>query len=325
MACLDEIVTLGLCPDDGTPSSGLKLVDAPGITLKNLALTATETYTSGVDMALAKKDLALILVRNDFISELHRANVITEIAQPVYDAGIFNPDANNGTYSGYRGLTLYKTGYSSTGLKSMFIEEVQLYPLASGEATLKIVDGYKEYTYPITLVANQVNVFGASELSGFPFTVESSSARVTIDNTSISFAKTALICHSGCSGSKNSCGYVDGWDGTNKVQKEGYGINIKFKCECDYSKILCSLSNSFAGELIWLKWQILIMEEQFNSNRFEGWVIYGRDELKDYIIPQLYSKYNAKWAALTDGLSGILGKYRDDCLNCKKARWVSSL
>lgn len=325
MACLDDIVTLGLCPDDGTPLSGLRLIDAPGISLKNLAQTATETYTSGVEMAMAKKNLALVLLRNDFLSALQGNNVIANISNPTYDAAIFNTNGNTGNYSGERGLNVYKSFERGGGLRSLYIQSIELYPLSSGDATIKIIDGYKEYSYPVTLVANQLNSFGKDELSGFPFNVESGSARVVIDQSDIAFANTELICHSGCNGAKNPCGWVDGWNGTGKTKYNGYGINIKFSCECDYSKILCDLSNSFSGELIWLKWQILIFEEQLKSNRLTPWVIYGRDEIKDSVIPQLKSDYANKWNALMDGMLNILKTYKDVCLDCKGIRWVSAI
>lgn len=325
MACLDGIVTLGLCPDEATPTSGLRLVDAPGISLNNLANAATETYTSGVAMAMSKKSLALTLLRNDFISALQVNDVVAQIANPVYDAGIFNTNGNTGNYAGERGLNVYKNFERGGKLKSLYINSVEMYPLSSGDATLKITDGYKEYSYPITLVANQINSFGTDELSGFPFEVESGSARVVISQASVKFGNTELICHTGCNGSKNECGYVDGWNGTGKVKSNGYGINVKFTCECDYSKILCDLSKSFAGELIWIKWQILIFEEALKSNRLMPWIIYGRDELKEYELPQLKSNYAAKWNALMDGMSGILKTYNDVCLNCKGIRWVHSL
>ena len=325
MACLDDIVTLGLCPDDGTATSGLQLIDAAGITLKNLANTATETYTSGVNMAMAKKRVATTLVRNDFIGALQSNNVVTTISNPTYDAAIFNTTANTGNYSGERGLNVYKVGERGAGLKSLYISEIQVYPLQSGDAIIKIIDGYKEYSYPVTFVANEVNTFNSVQLSGFPFQVESGSARILIDNTSFSFAKTELICHTGCNGNANPCGYVDGWNGTGKIKKDGFGINIKFNCECDYSKILCDLDKSFSGELIWLKWQIEIFNEQLKSNRFTSWVVYNRDELKDYVIKDLKDQYNQKWADLMAGMNGILKTYRDSCLNCKGIRWVSAI
>lgn len=325
MACIDSIVTLGLCPDDGTPSSGLKLIDAGGISLKTLADSSGETYVSGVDMAMAKKSVATTLLRNDFIGALQSNNVIANVSNPIYSSSVLNTNLNTGTYAGFRGLNLYKSNQRGAGLKSQKIQSIQVYPLSSGDSTIKIIDGYNEYTYPVTLVANQLNSFGEDELDGFPFTVVSGSARVLIDQTDISFAKTDLICHTGCSGYKNPCGYVDGWNGTGKTAKDGFGVNITFDCTCDYTQILCDLDKSFSGELIWLKWQILIFEETLKTDRQTPWVVYGYEELKEYIIPQLKSDYNNKWNQLMDGMSNILKTYNDTCLICKGIKWVSAI
>lgn len=325
MSCLDNIVTLGLCPDDGVPSSGLKLIDAGGITLKNLAKAATETYTSGVNMAMAKKSLAIKLLSNDFIGALQSNGVMPNISNPVYNTSIFNTQATNGYYNGERGVTVYRVDDRGSRLRSLTLEAIELYPLQSGDSYINITDGYSQYSYPVTLLSNQVNTFDASNLDGFPFVVQSGYAKVTISNENISFAKSPVICHTGCSGLDNSCGWADGWNGTGKVPKEGYGVNVKFKCECNYEQILCDLYKGFTGELLWLKWQILIFDEQLKSNRFNEWIIYNRDELKDYIIPQLKSEYNAKWGDLMGAMPGILNTYKDSCIVCKSIRWVSSI
>lgn len=325
MPCISDVVTLGLCPDDAAPTSGLRLIDASGITLKNLAKAATETYTSGVNMAMAKKSLAATLLTNDFIGALQSNNVVPNISNPIYDSSIFNTQATNGLYNGERGVNVYKVEERGSRLRSLTIEEIQLYPLQSGESYINITDGYKQYSYPVTLVANQVNTFNSETLSGFPFVVQSGYARVTISNSTITFAKSPLICHSGCSGAANPCGWVDGWNGTGKAAKEGYGVNVRFKCECNYEQILCDLYKGFSGELFWLKWQILIFDEKLKSNRFNDWIIYNRDELKEYVIPQLRSQYNTKWADLMAAMPSILKTYKDSCINCNGVRWVSSI
>ncbi len=56
MACLDNIVTLGVCPDEAESTSGLKLMQAAGISIKNLAEIANETYGSGVELAIEKNN-----------------------------------------------------------------------------------------------------------------------------------------------------------------------------------------------------------------------------------------------------------------------------
>lgn len=324
MPCLDNVVTLGICPDDAISTSGFKLVDAAGISLNNLANIATETYEQGVQMALEKKALTLLQVRNDFIGALQANKVVTTITDPIYNTSVFNPTKSMGTYAGERGVIIHKNGGYRGSLRKTYIKAIEVYPLSSGEGEIKIYSGNYTYSYPVTFVANQVNTFDADILDGLPFEIPQGVqyARVLIDNTTVSFASSDIACKKGCGGSMpNPCGWADGWDGKTQVRREGYGINLQFQCVCDYEQILCDLSKSFSGELIWLKWQINIFEEQYKSNRFNDWVIYNREELKE-TIGDLTNRYNAKWNDMMAGMLGILKVYNDSCLNCQGIKRV---
>lgn len=331
MSCLSDIVTLGICPDEAASLSGFQLLQAPGISLKTLAQTANENYNSGIEMAMDKKEIALIQVRSDFVGALQSNKVVTTISHPVYSVANFNPAVNKGSYSGERGLWLHKAPFSGS-LRTTYIQSVQIYPLASGDVTLKF---YYELNgevvssgWEISLVANQLNTFDSTQLEGFPFAIPAyaSNVKILFDQSSIPVASSAITCLKGCNGSMpNDCGWAEGWDGIRKIQQEGYGVNVTFNCKCDYEKILCDLAPSFSGELIWIKWQIAIMEEQYRTNRFSDLVIYGRDELGSKIIPELRNDYIQKWNQLMNGLFAILKTYRDGCLDCRKTRWVTNI
>lgn len=322
MSCLNTIVTLGLCPDNGTPTSGLTLLDAAGISKNNLANIVDEDVISGASLAMQVKATSIIQVRNDFIGALQTNNVVTDINHPVYDTAFFLPDQNVGTNS-ERGIWLHKSARYRGNLRKTYIKAIQVYPLASGSGTLTIWDGIQEYAYAVDLVGGQVNTFDADNLDEFPFEINTNSNSVKVLITSsVPFASSRITCKTGCNGSMpNPCGWAEGWNGSARVREEGYGINVQFYCECDYEQILCNLSKSYSGELIWWKWQANIFREQMKSNRFNNWVIYNHDELEKWIA-DAESNYNRVWNNLMNGMLGILKTYSDDCLNCKKARWV---
>lgn len=329
MSCnLNDIVTLGLCPDEGLGLSGLRLIDAAGISSKILANIANETYVQGANLAMEKKRVALIKFRNDFIGAMQSNRVVTTIVDPIYPAADFNTSLDVGTYAGDRGVVLHKnTNYRGT-LRQTIINSIECYPLQSGDGTIKLIvekNGYvNEYSWEVTFVADQVNIFGAEQFSEFPFILppEAKSAKVLVDQTDISFCSTVITCLKGCSGSlPNECGWVDGWDGAKAVKDEGYGVNINFLCHCNYEQILCDLSKSYSGELIFLKWQIEIFDEEYKTNRFNNWVIYNRSELPG-IIADLNNQYATKWNNMMSGMLGILNAYKDQCLNCRNIRWV---
>lgn len=326
MACLDSVVTLGLCGDAGASTSGFQLIQAAGISKNNLANIADEDVISGASMALQIKEFTLVQVRNDFIGALQTNQVVATVTNPTYDTSYFLTEQSTGTYNGNRGVWLHKAKWKGQ-LRKTTIEAIHCYPLASGDGTITIQDGINEYTYDVTFVANQENIFDEDVLSGFPFELSENSSyvKVLINQTDIAFAKSKITCMVGCNGSMpNPCGWAEGWDGAAAARGEGYGINVRFKCECDYERILCDLSKSFSGELIWWKWQANVFREQLKSNRFNGWVVYNHEELPKW-IDDAEANYNRVWNNLMQGMLGILKTYRDDCLNCRGTRWRTNV
>jgi hypothetical protein len=334
MSCIDNIVSFGACPDEGPSLSGFTLLDAPGISPKALANIASETYTSGANLAMKKKAITLLQIRNDLVGAMQANKVVSMVTDPVYETSIFNPAVNVGISDAIeRGITLHKSNAYRGTLRQTIIKAIQCYPLGSGDGTIKIYvakgnNVVDEYSYPVSLAADRVNTFGEEELDGFPFVLPDAShaVKVLIDGDGISFASAQLTCMKGCNGSMpNPCGWVDGWDGNKAVKAEGYGVNVQFYCHCDYDKLMCDLAKSFTGELIWLKWQMNIYDEHYKSDRFNNWVIYNRDEINKLILPDLQNKYNTKWNDLMGNMLGILKNYRDDCLQCRGIRWETNV
>lgn len=322
MGPYDNIVSLGIAPDAGPSLSGLLLTDAPGISIKTLNMAASETYVQGPALAMRKKQLALIQFQNDFVGALQTNKVLTSINDPIYDTSVFNPGNNLGSSALERGIMLMRNSSYRGTLRTLCLKNIQVYPLTGGNATIKIYDGYTETSFNVTLVANQVNIFQST----YVVNEYSTGIKVLIDAPGISFASAQVICGQGCNNSMpNPCGYANGWDGTMKIKDEGFGVNLQFYCHCDYSKIITDMATSFTGQLIWLKWQYLIMEEQYKTDRFNAWTIYNRDEIPKIILPDLESQYNQKWNEMMAGLFQILSTYRDDCLNCRGIRWKTNV
>lgn len=324
--CLNELVTLGVCPDDGNSTSGFTLLQADGITVKNLANIASDS--GGIELAMGKKKLSILQFQNELIAALHANKVVTNVVNKTHSAATFNIAENNGLYAGYRGLTVHKVPQRGA-LRKMVIEAIECYPLADGTVTLKIDDGLNVFTYNnISVIGGNINVLDGDILTGFPLTVrdEATSVKITIDQSSVLFSKSNIVCMKGCSGEPpNDCGWVDGFNGVDAVKSEGFGLNVKFKCECDYVSILCNMNKTLIGELLWLKWQINIFKEHLSSNRFNNWVVYNEKKLNEVVLPDLMGDYNTKWTALMGGLYDILRQYNDICLNCRGVRWVVTL
>src|SRR5690606_8222476 len=89
MSCIDSLVTTGICPDEPSPTSGFTIIQAPGISMINMAKIATETYTSGLQLLKEKKKLAIAQMTNDFIREINSMNVIASLDNRRYDTSDF--------------------------------------------------------------------------------------------------------------------------------------------------------------------------------------------------------------------------------------------
>lgn len=324
MSCLDNIISVGECGSPaGGGTSGLNLFDAPEISIKTLAKMSNENYVSGMALATAKVEQAKKLIKNDIMSAMRMNNAIPNITNVNYTSGTFKTDATYPAEAKERGLTLYRNRKIRGLLRKTTIHTIKIYPLASAEAaTLKIYDDWAGgivSTYSVALVANQVNEFDVE------YTIQGSFARVVLDGTDIPVAGSYLTCFTGCNGTMpNDCGYTKGWYGSEISSKEGFGINIDFSCKCDYDELLCGLVPEFIGELLWLKSRVLLLEEHLRSDRLNNWIVYAREETKEFLI-DVENQYRTKWEVLMKSLPNLLKAFGDDCIQCNGTKWVVNI
>lgn len=314
-----------MCNEEAVTSlSGLDLMDAPEISAKNLANIANEEYVTGLNLARKKVEQATILVRNDLMSAMAANNVLPNLSAKRYSTGEFKTSINYPAEAKERGLTLYKNRKIKGELRKLTIHNVHVYSLTNAESVwLKIYDDYAGgivSSYSVDLEADKVNTFNVE------YTVNGSFARVLLDGTNVSVAGTYLSCFTGCNGTMpNDCGYTKGWYDEKEISgKEGFGINLEFSCVCDYEQLLCDMAQAYVGELVWLKARVLLMEEHLRTNRLNNWVVYGREETKEYLV-DVENQYREKWKVFIDALPAILKQFRDDCLVCNGIRWVTNV
>lgn len=321
--CLDNLIGIDSSCEEA-PLSGLFLMDAPEISTKNLANIANEDYISGKELARKKIDLAVKLFQNDLMSVLAQSGFLPDISTKTYSSGDFVTTKTFPAEAKERGVVLYRNRRHTGNLRKTVIHKVFVYPLNSAtDVSLKVYEDYTGgivSTYTVDLIGNEVNTFGIDHK------LKGTYAKVVLDGTNVSVASSYLTCMTGCHGTMpNECGYTKGFYNGKEVQgKEGFGINIEFSCVCDYDEFLCDLSKRYIGEMLWLKARVLVMEEHLRSNRLNNWVIYKGDELKSYMI-DVENQYITKWNSFIAGLPNLIKHYKDDCLDCKRFRWVVNI
>lgn len=326
MSQLQNIISVrDITTEENVPSlSGLDLMDAPEVSILNLAHIANEEYVTGLNLAKKKIAQATTLVRNDLMSALAANNVIPRLDAKLHSTGEFKTQVTFPAEAKERGVTLYKNNRIKGKLRKLKIQNVKVYPLADAAgATLKIYDDYAGgtvSTYQVDMAADKVNTYKVD------YEVKGSFARVLLDGTDVPVASAYLTCFTGCNGTlPNDCGYTKGWyDDTEISGKEGFGINLEFCCECDYEQLLVDMAKTYVGEIIWLKTRVLLLEEHLRTNRLNNWVIYGREETQQYLT-DVENQYREKWRLFTQSLPGLLQAYKDDCLQCNGIRWVTNV
>ena len=326
MSQLQNIISIrDITTEENVPSlSGLDLMDAPEISILNLAHIANEEYVTGLNLAKKKITQATTLVRNDLMSALAANNVMPRLDAKLHSTGEFKTQVTFPAEAKERGLTLYKNNRIKGKLRKLKIQNVKVYPLADAEgATLKIYDDYAGgtvSTYQVDMAADKVNTYKVD------YEVKGSFARVLLDGTDVPVASAYLTCFTGCNGTlPNDCGYTKGWYADTEISgKEGFGINLEFSCECDYEQLLVDMAKTYVGEIVWLKTRVLLLEEHLRTNRLNNWVIYGREETQQYLT-DVENQYREKWRLFTQSLPGLLQAYKDDCVQCNGIRWVTNV
>lgn len=326
MACLDNIVTVGICDEAEANFSGFRLIDAPGISQEYLAKIADTDERSGLNLALAKKRIAVLKVKNSFVNTMSSNAVAADISTAIVSSGDFKgtPTALS---QNYQGVVIHKARQGDS-LKRMFLKTISFIPQSDGVMTLRIEDGYDYYSYNIAVTAGNVNVIDTTTLTsdGGPFEIKSGAVKVLILKSEIALAKSSITCLKGCGGTlPNTCGWVDGWDGVYSVKSDGFGLVVQFNCECDYDELFCNLSSGIVGELVFLAWQMEVMQEHALSNRFSNIVVYQRKEIMDYWLPKLSSEYEKKWEDFAVSFKDIIKNVNSDCIVCKGIKWVVNL
>ena len=323
MACIDNIIAVNdKCGD--VSESGLYLFDAPEISLKNLAKIANEDYVSGVELAKQKISQAAILIRNDFMTVLASSGFIPSLDNRGYSSGDFNTTKIYPAEAKERGLIIKKNRRFRGKTRVTKIRNVYVYPTVSAEGVqLKVYEDYNGgivSIYDVDLTANEINTIPIDHI------IKGNWAKVLIDGTSIPMVSSELTCTTGCFGAMpNECGNTAGWYGDKEVSnKEGFGINVDFVCECGYEAFLCAMSKTFIGEIVWLKSRVMLMEEHLRTNRLNNWTVYNGDELKAYMI-DVENQYREKWNTFITALPNILKSQNDDCFECRNFRWATNV
>lgn len=315
--CLQNIVSVTDPCSDVVPTSlsGYDLLDAPEISKSNVSQIANADEPNGYLFLKKQLQYAIRDINNDFIALLNTNNLIVQTGVSSISTGEFS-NAYTNTPNQKQGITLHRnSNHRANSIKKLVVKDVLIYPVNDHvETTLFILDGTEVIEYPIQLIGGKINRFVID------YTAQNSEhLHIYLDN--VETYSSQLTCLLGCGGTiPNECGYVKGYNNGVQVQREGYGINAIFGCECDYESLLCRFSKTYIGEIIYLKARANILKERLYNDRLTPYIIYGRDEAEKMQV-EIENEYREKWNAFVSSVPDLL-KHDSDCINCKKVKIV---
>lgn len=295
-------------------TSGYDIFDAPEINMGIVADLAIPEKSSGIEVLKDLRNKAIKDFSIDFINHLNSAQLTPNLIESkIITSGGFDTSQTNGVYAGKRGLTVWPVS-GINGIKKATIKKLKILPKQSGNFSLEIHDEYNNLITALTLAltANVVNEFYLN------YPISGSYARVLLDNTALETSSTNITCLRGCGGkAPNTCGYVTGWDGSKDVKTEGFGMVVEFACVCDYASLICRLSKSYVGKLLFTKFRMGVIEHTLYSNRLTNWIIYGREE-RVALLKDLTTEYNDLFHTLSTSLPSQIKSYeREGCISCR--------
>lgn len=322
MSCLEDIINgdrviIGIkdysaCAD---PESRLFLNrDLAGMSLKAAANIAPEYWESGAQFLKDTCILAVKHVFDEFAHELSPYFNFNNIIE-TRDLKVFKTSAI-ASAAIERGIVIKRWRSEAARL---FVENVYIYVLEAGTATIKIVDGTTTTEFVADLVAglNEVRV---------DYKAESESIRVVFDQTNFTTYDGAWNKSGGC----NTCGgmsagkgiYVTGWDGTQEVSQT-YGVCVKVHAQCYEENVLCSLLPRMYF-LILYKAGILVLKEHLATNRINHIATFGKEQAAK-LVEEYETEYKIKYATLVKSAYEFLRTTKGDCIKCNGTRYVQAL
>ena len=316
-SCLQNIVSVSnpCFAEKAISTSGYDLMDAPEINKSNLSQIAGSDNPNGFEFLKEQLTFAIRDVTNDFIALLNTNNLITKIFNSSISTGEFNSGYTNQS-NVKQGITLNRNlkNQRPDSIKKMIVQDVLIYPVNDHSSTILFLqDGQELKQIPIQLIGGKINKFSINHK------IQSSSVQIYLDN--IDTYASNLTCLVGCNGTiPNECGYVKGYKNGSEVQREGFGINAVFTCECDYESLLCRYSKSYVGKIIFLKTRANILKERIHNDRINSLIIYGREEAEKLHI-EIENEYRETWNAFVESVPNLLAN-DSDCIDCRKVKIV---
>lgn len=290
-SCLDRLLSIN-DPCGVDSCMGIyDITDVIGFTWNKAAGIAEGNFKeyTGYQIAQKVRRISAKTVMSDIMAAMGVKGWATYLTAGQHDAGNFKTNTPAGSTS-KRGIQITaKSKCAFSGLKLLSISVKGCTDITTN-LVVQINTG-TAYSFPITLKANQV--FTTSSLCTVDgsniFATEAGVITIWIEDENFHPYEVKPTCPT-CPGAsaKERCATSKGWVDNGITIKENehlaYGITAMVACECDYDKILCALPNDeYKAQIMKYQASIQLARLSLETERFNYFTIYGREELLQYI------------------------------------------
>lgn len=287
-SCVERYLSINSPCGDQLPTGICDITEVTGFTWNRAADIAEGNFkeSTAYQIAVSIRRRSATVVMADLMQAMYEKGWATNLTAGQHRSGDFkaNTPAGSALKRGIQITAAAKCGYTGMKLKSVFIKGT-----TDVTTTVNIMVDNEVSQYPVTLIAHQIydmqNLVDAAGKNLFAV----NGAVITIWIEDVNFKPYEVTpncarCHAQVVICANSKGWVKNGTSVSENPNLAYGIIAEVSCECDYDRILCALPNDeFKAQLLKYQMSILFARKALETDRFNYFTIYGREELLQYI------------------------------------------
>jgi len=290
LSCIDRLLSIDNPCGTSQGCTGIyKITDVIGFTWGKAAGIAEGNFKedTGYQIAHKVRRIAAKTVVSDIMAQLYIKGWATNLTRGNYNTGTFGTNVIPCS-SDKRGIQITSKPpctYSGMKLRSITIQSANTIDI-----DVNIQVDTTLITIPISLTARvPLTINNVCGTNGEPiFNRESGNITVWVQNSNFQPVEVKPNCPTCGGGNENLCASSKGWSMVSGQSIENkllaYGIIADVECECNYDRILCDLPNDeFKAQLLKYQASIQFAQLGLQTERFNYFTIYGRDELNQYI------------------------------------------
>jgi hypothetical protein len=287
-SCIERYLTINSPCGESLCEGIYNITDVVGFTWNKAAGIAEGNFKESTGYQIAKKvrSIAAKTMMADFMAQLNIRGWATNLTAGSVRSGDFKTTVLPGS-SIKRGVQIKaKDKCSYSGMK---IKTISIKGGTDLNTTVYVQIDDIVYTFSVELLADKLYTLqNLCDSDGKNlFATDGATITIWIEDVNFKPYEVKPNC-ARCQAKTIICGEGKGWtkNGATVVESSSiaYGIIADIDCECDYDKIICALPNDeYKAQILKYAASIQFARMALETDRFNYFTIYGREELREYI------------------------------------------